>query len=282
MENGVVTESGSLTLGDGGSLYYEVAGEGDTVVLSHAGFLDSGMFDAIWEPLAERYRVLRYDMRGYGRSSEVQGPVCRREDLRQLFKILGVERAHFVGCSMGGEIVLDLALEEPQRALSLTLVGAAPGGYTPEGPPPRYLMEMIGAAQQGDVERTSELQMRIWIDGPQREPDEVDPDLRARALEMNRIPVERNTFMHADMENPCPLTPPAIERLGEIHVPVLVVVGELEDPAILAAADILAAGIADAQKAVIAQSAHVPSYERAEEFVPVLLAFLASAIPHPS
>lgn len=267
------TQSGEFPLADG-TLYYEVAGEGETVVLSHAGFLDSGMFDAQWEVLAEEFRVVRYDMRGYGRSSDVAGPVCRRDDLRQLLNHLGVERAHFVGCSMGGEIVLDMALEEPDRVLSLTLVGSAPSGFEPQGEPPRYLMEMIGAVQQGDVARASELQIRIWLDGPQREPEEVDPVLRARALAMNRPSVERNTFMLADMANPCPLTPPAIERLGVVNVPALVVVGELEDAAILAAADLLVEGLPNARKVVIGGSAHVPSFERAGEFNSTLLGFL--------
>lgn len=271
----MTSSSDFLQLSDDGSIFYETAGTGEWVVLSHAGFLDSGMFDAIWARLAERYRVIRYDMRGYGRSSDVTGPVCRREDLRQLLNSLGIERAHFVGCSMGGEIVLDLVLEEPERALSLTLVGSAPGGFEPQGEPPRYLFEMIGAAHEGDFERTRELQIRIWFDGPQREPDEVDPNLRARALEMNHIPVERNTFMRADMANPCPLEPSAIKRLGEVTVPVLVVVGALDDPSLLDAAALMAKQLTNAQKVVIEGTAHVPSYERPEEFLKALLGFLA-------
>lgn len=268
-------QNGYFESGDG-SLYYEIAGEGIPVVLSHAAFLDSRMFDAQWEVLAEHFRVVRYDMLGYGKSSDATGPVCRRDNLRALLRHLGIEQAHLVGCSMGGEIVLDLALEEPSLALSLALVGAAPSGWAPEGEPPRYVMEMIQASMQGDFACASELQLRIWIDGPTREPDEVDAGLRARASEMNRPFVERGTFAIADMQPLRPLDPPAVGRLAEVTCPALVVAGALEDPAVLTAADLLTAGIAGAHKAIVEGAAHVPSFERPDLFTPLLLDFLNS------
>ena len=87
---------------NGGKIYYEMAGEGETVVLSHAGFVDSRMWDDQWEEFAQRYRVMRYDMRGYGKSDPVQGPVSRRDDLYRLLQKLGIEQAHMIGCSLSG------------------------------------------------------------------------------------------------------------------------------------------------------------------------------------
>ena len=78
---------------------------------------------------------------------------------------------------------------------------------------------MFPAAKQGDAARVSELQMRLWIDGPTRQPDQVNPDVRQRAAAMNRIPVERNTFFVADLQPFEPLTPPAIDRLDTITIP---------------------------------------------------------------
>src|ERR1044072_8172889 len=117
----IQTRKGHLDVGEG-QLYYETAGDGMPLVLSHAAFLDSRMFDAIWEPLAKQYLVIRYDMRGFGQSSLVTGPLCRRADLDLLLTHLEVKEAHLVGCSNGGQISLDLALEQPQRVRSLTLV----------------------------------------------------------------------------------------------------------------------------------------------------------------
>lgn len=267
------SNEGFLDLGDG-LLYYETAGEGEPVVLSHAAFLDSHMFDAQWGDLARHFQVIRYDMRGFGQSGEVRGPVCRRDDLRRLLEHLNVTRAHFIGCSAGGENVLDLALEHPALALSLTLVGATPGGFELQGQPPRYLFEMFDALQRGDVENASELQIRIWLDGQFREPAQVDAALRSQALKMNRIPVERRTMLIGDMQPLRPLDPPAVTRLGDVTCPVLVVAGALDHPEILRAASLMADSIPDARKAVIEDCSHVPSFERPDLFNPIVMSYL--------
>jgi pimeloyl-ACP methyl ester carboxylesterase len=269
----IQTTSGYVVAGDG-RLYYEVAGEGEPLVLSHAGFLDSRMFDAQWQALARHFHVIRYDMRGYGRSGQASGPLCRRDDLRRLLEHLRLTRAHLVGCSIGGEIALDLALERPELAASLTLVGATPSGFAMQGEPPRYVMDMFDALQRGDVERASELQMRIWLDGSFREPDQVDAALRERALTMNRIPLKRQTFAIADMQPLTPLDPPAVDRLHEISCPALIVAGSLDHPEILRAADMMTNAIPGARQALIDDTAHVPSFEQPDAFNRALLDFV--------
>lgn len=267
------TTNGHFELGNG-TLYYEMAGQGETVVLSHAAFLDSRMFDAQWDVLAEHYRVIRYDMRGYGQSSEARGPVSRRDDLARLLDHLDVTRAHFVGCSMGGELLLDLALEKPALVASLTVVGSTPSGFEMVGEMPRYMDEMFQAVGGGEVDRASELQIRIWFDGQFRETNEVDATLREKALTMNHIPVAHKTFLVADMESVNPLTPPAVTRLNEITCPVLVVVGTLDHPELVRAAGVITEGIANAQKVSIEGAAHVPSFEKPDVFNPILMDFL--------
>lgn len=257
-----------------GQLYYEVAGDGFPLVLSHAAFLDSRMFDALRESLAQHFRLIRYDMRGYGRSSPANGPLCRRADLTRLLTHLGVTRAHLVGCSNGGEISLDLALEQPELVASLTLVDSTPSGFELQGAPPRYIYEMFEAVQSGDVERASELQIRIWLDGEYREPEQVDPALRKKALDMNRIFVTQKTFLVADTQPVNPLDPPAVTRLEQVHCPTLIVVGSLDHPEVLRAADEMVARIPNARKAILEGSGHVPSYEQPKPFVRQLLKFL--------
>jgi pimeloyl-ACP methyl ester carboxylesterase len=265
--------SGTVDLGNG-TLYYEVAGAGETLVMSHAAFVDSRMFDGQWEVLAQQFRVVRYDMRGFGRSSEAQGPTDRLQDLRALLAHLKIDHAHFIGCSMSGTLVLDLALEAPSQVDSLTLVCSTPSGFEMQGEMPRYMNEMFGAAQAGDVDRVNELQTRIWFDGNFREPNEVDQALRDQVMIMNRIPVARKTFLIADMEPVNPITPPAVERLSEVKCPTLIVVGGLDHPEILRAADEMAASIPHAQKAVIENAAHIPSFEQPAQFNQLVLTFL--------
>ena len=106
--------AGYADLGDG-KLYYEIEGEGEPLVLCHAGFVDSRMWDGQWKAFTQHYRVLRFDMRGFGKSDPVNGPVSRRRDLYCMLRKLGIERANLLGCSMGGEMVIDFALEHPEK-----------------------------------------------------------------------------------------------------------------------------------------------------------------------
>ena len=258
-----------------GQLYYETAGEGIPLILAHAAFLDSRMFDAIWERLAKHFRVIRYDMRGFGKSSPVTGPLSRRNDLDRLLNHLEVTDAHLVGCSLSGEVGLDLALEQPHRFKSLTLVGSTPSGFQLQGEPPRYIMEMIAALQSGNFDHANELQIRIWLDGENREPGQVDSTLRKNALEMNRIPVVQNTFFISDIQPANPLDPPAITRLESVKCPTLVVAGALDHSEVLRAADEMVKRIPDARKTIIESTGHVPSFEQPDTFVKLLMDFLS-------
>ncbi len=270
------TETGDVELKDG-NIYYEVAGEGETLLLSHAGFVDSGMWDDQWKPFAEKYHVIRYDMRGYGKSSKLDHPVCRRDDLAALLNHLKVEKAHLLGCSMGGEIVIDFTLEYPERVISLIPVSAVPSGFQMQGQPPQELMEMIQAAQNGDLKRESELQMRVWIDGPFRHPEQVDMNVRERAAKMNKIPVQNATFMKADAQpSPNPLNPPAIQQLDTIKVPTLIIAGALDNSEIVRGADVMQKGIPHAKKLIIEGTAHMPNMEKPTEFNKAVLDFLSA------
>ncbi len=269
--------TGYIDTGDG-KLYYEIGGEGnaETLVLNHAAFLDSGMWDDQWAAFTQHYRVLRYDMRGYGKSDPVTGPRVRRHDLYGLLQTLDITHTHLLGCSMGGEIVVDLALEYPALAASLIVVNGTPSGFEPRGEPPPYLFEMIAATQQGDIERASELQLRIWVDGPHRTPDQVDLQVRARASAMNRIFVANGTWAIADLQPLNPLDPPAIRRLDEIRIPTLIVAGALDHAENLRAADVLAAGIQEAKQIFIPDAAHVPNMEQSALFNRAVLEFLGA------
>lgn len=175
---------------------------------------------------------------------------------------------------MGGEAVLDLTLEHPEMVSSLVLVSTAPSGFELEGEPPAVLLEMIGAMQQGDMARTSELQVQLWLDGSFRNPLQVDAQVRQHVLAMNRIAVNNGTWAIADMQPLNPLDPPAINRLEAVQVPTLVVVGALDHPEIIRAAEVMTRRIGGAKKVVLDTTAHVPNMEQPNEFNQTVLAFL--------
>jgi pimeloyl-ACP methyl ester carboxylesterase len=265
--------SGFIEVEDG-KIYYDICGSGPFLVLTHAGFVDSDMWDSQWEDFTRSYRAIRYDMIGYGKSSPAQGPRCRRDDLYHLLQHLGVERAMLLGCSLGGELTLDLALEHPQMAAGLVLVSSIPSGFQLQGAPPTNLLEMIAATQQGDLERASALQIRIWVDGPFRQPEQVDGRVRKQAAAMNRISVKNDTWARADQQPLRPLVPPAIERLAQVRVPTLIIDGALDDPEILRAGELMQKQIPGAKRIILPESAHVPNMEKPVEFNHSVLSFL--------
>jgi pimeloyl-ACP methyl ester carboxylesterase len=172
--------------------------------------------------------------------------------------------------------MLDFALEHPEMVSALIVVSAVPSGFDLQGEPPRYLMEMITAVQQGDLARASELQNRIWIDGPFREPEQVDPVVREQSAEMNQIALANGTFMKVDAFPLNPLDPPAVQRLSEVRMPTLLIAGELDHPEILRAAEMMTAAIPQAQKVILPDCAHMPNMEQPEIFNQVVLDFLGN------
>ena len=96
-------------------LYYEVAGAGPAVVFVHGFTLDTRMWDDQWTVFGERYRVVRYDLRGFGRSEAEPVPYSDLDDLLALLNCLDIERAHLVGLSMGGMVLVHFALTHPRR-----------------------------------------------------------------------------------------------------------------------------------------------------------------------
>jgi pimeloyl-ACP methyl ester carboxylesterase len=273
-----MTKTGYLDIG-GGKVFYEATGEGEPVVLLHAGFVDSRMWDEQWHALSQDFAVLRFDMLGFGKSDPEERPVSRRQELYKVLEQTGIERATLVGCSLGGETVLDFALEHPDRVAGLVVVSAAPGGFEMQGEPPRYLMEMLGAFEQGDLALASDLQLRIWVDGPFRQPEQVDPVVRERAAEMNRVALAKGTWGLTMAPPLDPLDPPAVQRLGQIRAPALIVAGGLDNPEITRAAEEMASAIPNAHKLVIPGCAHLPNMEKPSEFNQAVLDFLRKRSP---
>lgn len=258
---------------NGTQSYYELTGAGFPLVLVHAGICDARMWASQVEPLAQHYQVVRYDMRGYGQTAPVDAPYALYEDLHALLNALGSERAHLLGCSMGGGVILDFALEYPTRVASLTLVGSAPGGYT-DGvaePEPAGWAEIVAAFERGDFAPVNEYDLRTWVDGPQRTPEQVDATLRAQVAEMNLIGLRNEALGWGSAQ---PLDPPAFQRLGEIQVPTLILVGDLDQPRMVRAADYMATHIRNARKVIMSGTAHLPNMEQPEQFNQLVLRFL--------
>lgn len=104
---------------EGCRLYYEIAGKGETLVLGHAGLCDRRQWDGQWDDFSKDFRVVRYDMRGYGKSDAATDPVSRSADLYGLLKALGLKKVALLGCSMSGTSAIDFTLEHPEMVWAL-------------------------------------------------------------------------------------------------------------------------------------------------------------------
>ena len=211
-------------------------------------------------------------MRGFGATEVAERvPYSHHEDLRGLLDVLGAGRALLVGCSMGAKTAIDFALEFPERTRALVLVGPTGGGFEPDVDLPEEPDELVAAEEADDLERLSELEVRIWVDGPYRDPGGVDPAVRDLVLDMNLIALKKVASGVGDERPP---ETPALDRLSEIGAPTLVIVGDLDRPETVASANLLEERLPKVQKIVMPGTTHLPNMERPEDFDRIVLGFL--------
>jgi 3-oxoadipate enol-lactonase len=256
-----------------GELHYEIEGDGPVVTMIHPGLWDSRTWDPQVSALVEAgYRVLRYDVRGYGRSSRPTGtPYSHVRDLLGLLDGLDVPMCAIVGCSMGGEIAVDFTLSHPSRVGALVLAAAGLGGY--DGSPEENAWwdetagEIDAAIEAGDLERAQGLRLALfWA------PLGTDDPAGRRIREIAFDNIHELTMDESGVEE---LEPPALERLEEIAVPTLVIDAADDIAPMHSIAAILAGRIPGARSAVIQHADHVVNLRQPEEFNRLLLGFLA-------
>jgi 3-oxoadipate enol-lactonase len=257
---------------NGTKFHYEISGEGYPLILVHAGIADGRMWNDQLDVFAQHYKVLRYDRRGFGNTSMVTGSFSHHADLYELLKFLKIERAFLVGCSQGAKTVLDLSLEHPEMTAALVLVSPALGGFIYDGEPPKQAKQLDLAEEAGDLDQVNELELQIWVDGPHRAPTQVDPAMRKLVEEMNGIALRTPE----DMGDEQALEPAAVNRLGEVFAPTLVITGDLDTTKTIAAAGHLREHITSAQHIIMTGTAHLPNMEKPDEFNYHVLSFLGN------
>lgn len=268
---------GFLTV-NGAQLWYEdTGGQGKVVTMVHAGVCDHRQWDDQVPALAERYRVIRFDMRGFGQSEIPPGNASLSDDIRGLLDALGVERTALIGCSMGGAASIDFTVTHPDRVGALVTVGAGVSGAPDHENPPEQnalFAECEVAQKAGDVARLSELETHIWCQGFARSADEVKESVRQRFLEMDTNDNQRYINGEGKDTKFLPLDPPAFGQLGGLKVPTLVIIGSGDEASTQAMADDIANGIPGARKVVMDRLGHVPNMDEPEEFNRLVLEFL--------
>ncbi|MFI6760465.1 alpha/beta fold hydrolase [Micromonospora sp. NPDC050417] len=258
---------------NGTALAYDDLGDGSSVVLLHAGIADRRMWRHQIAVLAQHHRVISLDLRGYGDSELSEQSFAHHDDVVSLLDALGIERAALVGCSFGGAVAIDTALAHPDRVTALALFGSAVSGYEWSDETNELWESLVGEVDDEDFDAAAEAEVRFWVVGPSRQPADVDPALRELAQEMDRRALTAEAALgNVEVRE---LDPPAIERLAELRVPVLVGAGAADVPDIPRLADTIAAQVPGAVRLPdVPDAGHLLPLERPAPVNDALLRFL--------
>lgn len=260
----------------GARIHYTSAGQGKALIFVHAGIADSRMWQPQVNYFSQNYCVVTLDLRGYGQTARIVGDFNLADDLRAVMDGLKIEKAVLIGCSMGGNTVINFTLQNPGRVLALVTVSSDVDGFegkdTEESE--RQWQAAVEARKQQDFDRYAEAIIHLWIDGPRRKPQEVDPAVRAFVKEMLRTSFDTPQ----DLGRRVWYSPPAAQRLGEIHAPTLVIGGEEDIPEMAPYTAKLSSDIPGARLAMIADAGHLPGLEHPAEFNRLLEDFLESVL----
>jgi 3-oxoadipate enol-lactonase len=246
---------------DGGKLAYETCGAGPkAIVLLHDGILHSAAFDDAWPTLCQRFRVVRYDRRGYGASSPAQEPYAPTSDLEAVMKAAGLEHATLVGSSSGSGIAVDYALTHPEAVDRLVLVGPWVSGFDVSVGFIARSLKLVAKVKMGDLEGAVE-DPYILTKTADAERARVVAWLKANPGNLGAAARERSPIV-------------AKPRLGEIQAPTLVLVGEVDIKDVQDQAKALETLMPHAQRMVVPASGHFMYLERPATFAEIVRAFV--------
>ena len=250
-----------------GELSFECAGEGDAVVFLHGFGLDLRMWNPQVEAFQSTFRVIRYDLRGFGRSSAP--PVCKyahEDDLKALLSHLGVTSAHVVGSSMGGRMALRFAAAYPKMVQSLALADSALDGYAWSEEWQRRWKAMCEIAKAGRMAQAK----RQWLEHPLFASARMVPSC---AFLLSTMIGEYSGWHWRGTDTARTPSPALSERLHEICSPALVITGARDVPDFHAIGNRLAAGLPRAHPEIIESSGHLVNLEAPDIFNQSLLEF---------
>ena len=241
----------------GGELYYDAEGDGVSVVLVHGLALDSRMWDDQMPALKDIARLVRYDVRGFGRSTrDADTAYPHADDLWRLLDHLEIEQAVLVGLSMGGRIVLEATLAAPERVRALVLLVAVLDGVPWDADSERGIQAIGEGLRSGGLDGAK----AAWLRHDFFVPAQRTPDLARRLAEM----VGAYSGVNWTSEDPHTSHPQSTDLLATIAAPTTVVTAELDVPCFREMSDVLADWIPGAHKVTVPGVEHMLNMEAPE------------------
>lgn len=254
-----MTETGYKEI-TGSRIYYERTGEGDPMIFLHADTLDSRQWEEQFKYFSNRYHVVRYDMRGFGKSDIPSSePYSFAEDLNLLMEELSLQKAHLVGLSLGGAEILNFARVHPQKTISLVLADSGINGDGFERSFKDSIKVVIDLARMGELAKAR----REWTN---LSFFDVSRDNTKVWQKVEQMINDTSCYRWYGNNQPTALKPPAVERLSEIHIPTLVIVGEHDIPDFQRKAQLLHKGIQDSELFTLPRAGHLSNMDNPNAF----------------
>jgi 3-oxoadipate enol-lactonase len=266
----ITSDTGYVNV-DAGKLFYEVAGKGENIVLLHDGMVNCYIWDEQFQILADNYRVIRYDRRGYGKSTDPREKYSHIDDLNQVFLQLKVDKAIIFGMSSGGGLAINFALTYPEKVKGLVLVGSVVSGFG-------YTSHMDtrgGNFNRSEFSDPVKLRQYFVLNDPY---EIYSGNIKAKEKVLSLLP-------YFGRDNTVPTKPPekiAVKCLSEIKVPTLILVGEYDIPDVHAHAGAINAGIQNSKREIIPNSGHLIPVEQPGLFNESVLNFLGKLSNRPN
>lgn len=261
----VKTRAGYVDV-DNGQIYFESVGDGnETLVFIHGRAGDRRHWDAQFAALGNSYRVVRYDVRCFGRSSRPSQDhvYSDHSDLLQLLDGLSIDSAHIAGWSMGCGIAVDFVVAHPARARSLIAVGPWVNGYSSSSPAFEEFMAQFGGFGSVVDEVGPENAADAWSELPFWIRTVCDRDA---GLKFKQVASEQSWVDWTPASQQHPLEPSAFDRLSEIDVSTLILTAEHDIPACMEVAELLDSSVRNSTKVVMPGTGHCMHMEKPAEF----------------
>ena len=261
------TPSQGIAEVNGTRIYFEISGAGHAVVFIHGFTLDTRMWDDQFEYFAKEFQVVRYDMRGFGKSAvPTHQEYSHVEDLKALLEHLKIKQAYLVGQSKGGSVALDFTLTYPGTVAALVLVDTVLLGFdwSADGEARDGLVWEEAAKGGIPAAKIS------WLTHPLFTPAQHQSAVAAKLAQI----IENYSGWHfVNHNHEHNLHPLAAQRLHEITVPTLAIVGQYDLPDFLNITDLIGQKVSYARKIVIPNVGHMSNMEAPHEVNQAILEF---------
>ncbi|RIO10604.1 alpha/beta hydrolase [Mammaliicoccus sciuri] len=255
----------------GANIYYESKGNGENLLLIHAGIVDSRMWDNEFNLLSEKYRVVRFDLPGFGLSDFTEGSYNYNLIINELLIHLDIHHTHILAASFGGKIALDFYLENPAKCMSLALLSPAISGWNASTFLQNYEEKEERLIDEGKIEETAQYNYATWIQR-NRSPEIINPDVKQLIMDMQRKILTKGepnvSSEEIEVED-------NISQLNNIEIPVLIVNGQCDVPDFLEIAEVMIKEIPNVKNIIIPNTAHLANLESPELFLKIISEFFA-------